>query len=157
MASWWPFSKKTDPFVEQVIQSLATNPDLWTLEETKEVERWEECDKSQPEARKSGRERWNYSLYEPTYECPIWRPVFRLKHTGGTIVLYDRDAKNYEGWIIEVPRHAPISDRDSTKLSRAVKKWREFMLAHDLTKHLPEQRLLAAAMTELEADLREKA
>ena len=149
----WPFKKKvdpTDPFVEHIIQSLASDPESWTLEESKEKESWEVCASNHPEAQESANKHWNGSTYVKGYVRPVWRAVFYLKHAGGTISLYDRDAKNYDGWVIDVPRHAPISNADSVKLSKAVKQWREFMLAHDLSKNTPEQKLLSEAMKELD-------
>lgn len=158
MPWWWPFKEqKPAPIVQHIIESLESNPEAWSLHETEEIDCWVECNEDHPDAKKSETKRgkWNSwrSCYDPVYERPIMKYVFRLKYTGGTIIVVDHDATTYEGWVIEEPRHASITDFDSMKLSEAVKKWREHMVLHDLTLHTPERKLLEAAYEELEEDL----
>jgi hypothetical protein len=155
MPWWWPFEKqKPTPFVQHIIESLASNPDAWSLSEKQEVERYVPCEKDHPDAEHS---HWRDKLFDygsvQKFKRPIKRSVFRLTHTGGTIVIMDPDATSYDGWVVEEPRHVIITDFDSIKLSEAVKKWREHMVLHELTLHTPERKLLEAAYEELEEDL----
>lgn len=146
--------RQVEPFIRHIVDSLKSNPSAWSLDEIREVASNVECAEDHPDAIKSKKRKYDnyYSLVDWWYR-PVFKYIFRLKHTSGAIIIKDEDATTYNGWVIEHPRHTVTSKEDSDLLSEAVKEWREYMVLHELTKHTPEKKALDEAMAELESEM----
>jgi hypothetical protein len=153
----WLFPKKVSPTVQHIIDSLESNPNVWTLHESKEFVKLIKCDKDHPDAQYDCAHwrAYNYGWrnYVEYYQRPVYRFVHKLQHMNGSVVLIDHDATDYGGWVVEKPRHTAITKYDSDCLSKAVKKWREQAVLNELTKNNEKDKELKEALAEIEEEL----
>ena len=147
--------------VSEIAKSLASDQESWTLHELSHTT-YVSCDESHEQAmakdcseRYSSLYRWakddshcNKRIYFHWVRPDVTKSL-ELRHSGG-IVLRDDGSETYTGWKVKTPAHITLGWWQSYRLSRAVRKWREWNVAWLLT-DAKERDLRAAAWKEVEA------